>query len=187
MDPENDPALYRRLENDTLRAALELGYLNRRNVLRAVFETVTQRLSYSKSGVQETLRREAVMRGQTSLPRGSLVDLSVHLRASQGVCRHQALACGWLMQRFIAWGELSPVFSIDNNEIVSPQRELEGHVWARHTEPGLEPSVGVTILDVAQNFRGSLGDSFESATWNYGRPDELYLPSNTLDPALIQS
>jgi hypothetical protein len=187
IDPESDKQIYRQLEYGALEEALGRGAMNRKNVIQAIFKVVGQSLVYSKKGVQETLQREADMRGQDVLPRGSIVDLSAHLRAGTGVCRHQALACAWLLERFIARGELGGMPSVDNNEILSPSRNMDGHVWARHTEPCVDPHISVSILDVAQGYQGPLVGSGENAQWNYYRPDEMHLPGNTLDPALVQT
>lgn len=95
---------------------------------------------------------------------GTKVALSSYVLEHAGVCRHQALLAGYLIEKLIDDGVLHGRVSVDRNYIPGEG----GHAWVRYKN-----SKGkVFILDTAQNFRGALEDSKKKASWDYGRPSD---------------
>jgi len=82
-----------------------------------------------------------------------------------GVCRHQALLAGYLLEKLAAQGYLRGKVSIDRNYIPGKG----GHAWVRY-----DNSVGkIFIIDPAQNYCGSLDDAVKGVgSWDYRRPEE---------------
>ena len=82
-----------------------------------------------------------------------------------GVCRHQALLCGYLLEKLIKDERISGKVSVDRNFVEG----LGGHAWARYTTDRGK----VYILDVAQNYKGCLGDmTKKQSRWFYERPED---------------
>jgi hypothetical protein len=100
------------------------------------------------------------------------IELGAFMRAGVGVCRHQALVCAAVLEDFKDAGYLDGHISVDRNERWNPDDEKDkgGHAWVRYTTPKGTPY----ILDVAQNYFGTLEDSTEAARWNYLRPEEEF-------------
>lgn len=93
------------------------------------------------------------------------VNLAEFIAEGKGVCRHQALAAGYLIERAVKQGIIDGDVSVDRNSIPGKG----GHAWARYTSSKGE----VYIIDVAQEFVGSLNKADEEInTWNYRRPNE---------------
>ena len=159
VDPHKYPEEYDRLYETAKRHASPHGEVERGHVLRAVFQTVKDAMPYSKAGVEKVL---------DGLGPDKKIELSSFIANRTGVCRHQALACCALLERFKAEGYIRGNVSADRNMNLSPVGDAGGHAWARYTNSAGE----VFILDVAQNFVGSLAESTKLAQWNYLRPEE---------------
>lgn len=131
-------------------------------LLPAVYETVRDKMPYSQAGV------EAVNRAQ-NISDGDKIALNDYIDAKVGVCRHQALTVGALLESYIDKGDLRGQVSIDRSQTWSPNGEASGHAWVRYTT-----SRGtIYIIDVAQGYIGELTDrSIEHGGWNYLRPEE---------------
>ena len=82
-----------------------------------------------------------------------------------GVCRHQALLAGYLLERLKKEGKIGGDVSVDRNST-----DEGGHAWVRYTN-----SKGkITILDPALNFRGYLKDvQVGDKNWPYYRKSDL--------------
>lgn len=82
-----------------------------------------------------------------------------------GVCRHQALLAGYLLERLAKDGIAGGKVSIDRNSIEGKG----GHAWVRYTN-----SIGkVFIIDVAQEYLGPLKDiAIPEDRWFYERPED---------------
>lgn len=158
VDSEKSPEiqrLYRRVkERATSRGEVKAGG----RVLRAIFEAVKEAMPrQSESAVQKLLRQGGVGLDQK-------ISLDVFLRVGVGVCRHDALACGVLMELAKRDGYLKGKVSVDRN---SSYRG--GHAWARYTHSGGY----VTVLDVALGYCGPLKDADAKKRWVYERPEDF--------------
>lgn len=91
------------------------------------------------------------------------VDLGVFLHEGVGVCRHDALACGVILELMKRDGYIDGTASVDRNQFYGGR-----HAWTRYTD-----RKGVHILDVSLGYLGSLKDS--GATWHYARPEDLQI------------
>lgn len=86
------------------------------------------------------------------------VNLSGFINAGKGVCRHQALLAGYLLERLVGEGKLSGKVSIQRNSIEG----YGAHAWVNFaSEHGNE-----YIVDVAQGFVGKLEDAPDDG-WIY--------------------
>ncbi len=143
----------------------ESGEVIRSNVLGAVFDTVQANMRYSTKGVSNI--RRAFGRED-----GHEIDLGVFMEVGVGVCRHQALACAALLEDFKEAGYLRGQVSLERSHRWDPDNDKDrgGHAWVRYTTYNGNPY----ILDVAQNYFGSVEDSTEEARWNYLRHEEEY-------------
>lgn len=168
VDPNKYPDTYQQWYNLAKKAASKNGIVERGRVLEAVFDTVTKQMPYSQKGVDRLLKNIAHDKGQRTFEDGSKVELAVFMQRHVGVCRHQALAAGALLETFKDEGYIRGQISIDRNIRWSPGDEPGGHAWTRYTSHGGE----VMILDVAQQYFGKLNDSPQAARWNYLRPEE---------------
>lgn len=97
-------------------------------------------------------------------------DSKIYLSAflGGGVCRHQALLTGYLLERLAEEGVVRGQASVDRNYVVG----RGGHAWARYTNYDGD----VFILDSAQDYIGRL-DEIGEYRWFYERPEDskLYL------------
>lgn len=169
IDPEKYPEEYERYYQEAAELA-DLGNgVDPSLVLSAVFTTVESNMSYSQEGVERTLKDIASDEGKTSLPDGTKVELSAFMQEGVGVCRHQALTCAALLERFKDEDHIRGDISVDRNQRWSPREEERGgHAWTRYTaHSGI-----VYIMDVAQGYFGRLENTDADAQWNYMRPEE---------------
>lgn len=89
------------------------------------------------------------------------VALNFFLIHGVGICRHQALAVAYILERLAKEGYVSGKVSVDRNHIPGQG----GHAWVRYRN-----SQGRTfIIDSAQNYCGSV-DDVPRERWLYGRP-----------------
>lgn len=131
-------------------------------ILNAIYATVKESMPYDSDGVDRLL----AMLGTTN---GGEVDLSLFINAGVAECRHQALAAGVLLERFIHEGSITGSVSVDRSMELNPETgEAEGHAWARYTSPRNE----VWIVDVAGEYNGPLEYSPGISEWNYFRPED---------------
>jgi hypothetical protein len=106
----------------------------------------------------------------TSLLTRGMVDKKINLgefiSAGGGVCRHQGLLAGYILERLRDDRELeaSDSISIDRNYLPG----LGGHAWVRYTSSDSTPY----ILDAAQNVVNRL-DHLTGGGWDYRRPTDL--------------
>jgi len=94
-------------------------------------------------------------------------DTKIYLSAyiGGGVCRHQALLTGYLLERLCEQRLIGGRVSIDRNYVPGKG----GHAWVRYKN-----SIGeIYILDSARNYIGKLSDVSESSgRWFYERPED---------------
>jgi len=124
-------------------------------VLKSVYDVVKEAMRPSAEGVDAVVKQFNAQNDQKILL-GCFIDAGV------GVCRHHALACAALLERFKAEKLIRGSPSVDRNS-----NYLGGHAWCRYTN-----SIGeVYILDVSQEKIGRLKD-LSGDTWPYRRPGE---------------
>lgn len=93
---------------------------------------------------------------------GTKISLASFMNLRFGVCRHQALLSGYLIERLIKDKHLQGSVSVDRN-----QSGEDGHAWCRYTSP----SSRIYIVDVAQNLMAPL-ERTTPQHWDYARPYE---------------
>jgi hypothetical protein len=92
------------------------------------------------------------------------INLSYFINAKKGVCRHQALLVGYLLERLTAEGYIDGKVSIDRNSVAG----VGAHAWVRYTSG---TTGDIFIIDPAQKFIGRLEDA--PGNWPYRRPEEM--------------
>lgn len=153
--------------------------------LAATYKAVGEAITYSRSGLDQLLRqlaREPGTKGDHAegLRPGTKVDLSWFLLGGVGICRHQALAAAYVLERMIGNRMISGTVSADRSvRWMGPSGS--GHAWARYTPgPGEDP----VIIDVAEGYLGTLEAAFYrrtmasqgqtgAQTWQYARQEDL--------------
>ena len=134
------------------------GRFRKNLALKAVFDTVNEHFTdRSPTGVYCVT--QAVGGGPDSK-----VHIDCFISKGTGVCRHTALTCAAILERMIERGLLAGQVSNDRNSIPGKG----AHAWCRYTS-----STGaVIILDVMQNFFGTLEGSQKKGVWDYARPED---------------
>ena len=134
----------------------KLGQNNdvKNGILSDVFELVMDEMKYD-----DAFARQAGVDNKNGL-----INLSYFINAKKGVCRHQALLVGYLLERLKGEGYIDGKVSIDRNSVTG-----EGaHAWVRYTSGTTKD---IFIIDPAQRFIGRLEDA--SGNWPYRRPKEM--------------
>lgn len=93
---------------------------------------------------------------------GQKVSLDTFIYEGAGVCRHQALLGGYLLQEMKKDGFVGGDASVDRNYVPGEG----GHAWIRYTNSRGE----VYIVDPANNYIGPLNSA--KARWFYERPTD---------------
>lgn len=165
VDTEKYPNQYNKLLGEVLEKSRDQqGRVMRSKILQAVFDTVSQHMTYSKEGVNQLLSEL----GKGAFKNGTKVNLEHFIEDGVGVCRHQALVAGVLLERLKKVGHIRGEVSVDRSMQWNPKGEKDGHAWVRYTG-----STGdVMILDIAQGYFGFLEDVSDRGGWNYLRPEE---------------
>tara|TARA_Y100000310_G_C20563938_1_gene754500 strand:+ start:500 stop:1114 length:615 start_codon:yes stop_codon:yes gene_type:complete len=93
------------------------------------------------------------------------ISLGCFVKEGYGVCRHMALAAGYILEKFKEEYGLTGETSVDRNSWLR-----WGHAWARHTTVDGD----VIIIDPAQARFGSLEDVTEDpGAWGYRREEDV--------------
>lgn len=123
-------------------------------ILGAVYDSVRQNLPYNGEKTEEVAR-----------PHYGDVKVSIDqfVEARTGVCRHQALLAGYLLERLKKERYVGGTASVDRNTV----RGVGGHAWVRYTNSAGD----VFIIDPAQNYAGALKD-LNKDRWFYERPED---------------
>lgn len=118
------------------------------DILQSVYDIVYQVLQYNEGFAHRIKEKH----------KDQEVNLSGFIDARKGVCRHQALLVGYLLERLIDEGKLHGKASIQRNAIDG----YGAHAWANFTaENGTE-----YIVDVAQEYVGRAKDAPDDG-WIY--------------------
>ena len=179
VDTAKYPEQYEKLLTEVLQKSQDSkGEVRRGKILESVFDTVKEKIQYSQAGVDKILSDI----GDGEFKDGTKVDLGDFIEGGVGVCRHQALAVGALLERLIKNGQIRGKVSVDRSMQYNPNGEKEGHAWVRYTG-----STGdIVILDVAQNKLILLEDADPKEGWNYLRPEEQKtLASKLVGPTAV--
>lgn len=127
------------------------GFKN--GILTDVYDTVQQTLQYDEEFASQMADQY----------RDQKIELGVFIGSGKGVCRHQALLAGYLLERLKDEGKIRGTVSVDRNSI--PGRGA--HAWARYTSH----SGDVNIIDPAQDYAGLI-DNVPENGWFYRRPED---------------
>ena len=133
----------------------ELGLSSnvKNGILSDVFELVMDQMRYDGDFVSVASKEF----------KNQKINLSYFIDNKKGVCRHQALMAGYLLERLKNEGYIDGDVSIDRNSV--PGRGA--HAWVRYKSA----TSGVTyIIDPAQNWAGRLDDA--PGNWPYQRPED---------------
>lgn len=133
------------------------GEKYKHNILNQVFNLAKFKLPYNNELVNSILKKY-------DLAHDTKIRLGIYMAEGGGVCRHQALLAGYLLEKLKADGMINGTASIDRNYI----KGLGGHAWVRYTNSKGD----VYIIDPAQNFIGSLADAETKGKWSYKRPED---------------
>lgn len=127
----------------------------KQNLLNNVWTLTMRLMPYDETNVQR--QRSRLHKKNQKISLGCFMG--------GGVCRHQALLAGYMLERLGKEGLVRGKVSIDRNSIESEG----GHAWVRYTN-----SAGkVFILDPAQRYIGSLHEErIEARRWLYERPED---------------
>lgn len=160
VDDEKQPLLqltYSNCLNRILSKSGKKGHGYKQFVLPEVYDTVSRSIpSYS----QEKLDR---LHEQYGIKPKQKVGLDVYI-GNGGMCRHQALLGGYLLERLGNEGYIGGRASIERNIIGD-----NGHAWVRYTNSQGE----IYIVDTARQYLGSLQESLKvRGGWDYRRPEE---------------
>lgn len=144
------------------------GQVRKNLILDAVYDLVSERMHYSLEGVERILQKAG---GED----GTKIALDMYIGNGIGVCRHQALYAGVLLEMLGKAGFVSGKVSVDRNRVLNDiDDKYDGHAWARYTN-----SVGeVYIIDPAQRRIGSLSEFMERRNggeknvWDYARKED---------------
>ncbi len=168
VDADKYPAINESLEEVMRRITTAEGKVDKNQALGAVFELVSERMKYDMAAVDTIFRTAGHGRD------GAKIALDTYINSGVGVCRHQALYTGALLEGLQKRGVLSGRASVERNEMKLDDRDrFDGHSWVRYTN-----SAGnVYILDVAQQKIDTLDNLMQARrgggdVWDYGRKED---------------
>ena len=174
VDYDEDPELIDEAVDSVLQASTTTaGKLDKNLVLDATLSYVLSHMRYDADAVDKLFEEEL------GGVRGRKVSLGRYIDDDEGgfgVCRHQALFAGIILEQMAERGILGGRASVERNTIRrGADGKDDGHSWARYTN-----SVGdVFILDAAQQQRVlSLEEAMElnrqnpDVNWDYARPED---------------
>lgn len=145
------------------------GSIDKSRVLEEVFNHVRRTMRYDASRVNEIFSKEL---GGVD---GTKIALDFYVEQGVGVCRHQALYAGAILEKLGDRGVIRGQASVDRNMIKRDKEDkYDGHAWVRYTNYSGE----VFILDVAQGRLASLDRLMKERrelgerVWDYGRPED---------------
>ncbi len=124
-------------------------------VLKEVWELVMKKMPYNLEATQRVIAEHT---------HDDKFALDSFLLNKVGICRHQALLGGYLLEKLIAEGKIHGRVSVDRNYV----EEKGGHAWVRYTNSNNE----VFIIDPAQHYFGRL-DEIDEDRWFYERPSDI--------------
>lgn len=155
VDSQKSNSLLSLYEKAKKRAMFK-GQVDKALILLSVFKVVSEKLKYDSSKVEKIVKKAGVKKDKK-------INLENFVKAEAGICTHQALLCGVLLELFIKDKYLRGKVSVDRNSVYR-----NGHAWCRYTTSGGK----VFIMDVANDFMGSLEKGLEKGIWCYNRAED---------------
>ena len=150
--------VFRRVE-DAAREHKQRGVGRKNVLLNAVYDVTRDEMSYDEAKVERILDE---LLGKER--EDKKIELTVLINDHVGVCRHQVLLVGYLIERLIRQGNLRGCVSIDRNAVPG----IGAHTWVRYTSH----SGKVFILDTSLGYIGPLEGSEKVGGWDYRRPED---------------
>ena len=153
VDPKygSVPELY----NEAKQLAEQRPGKTKHQAIKSAYDTIQDTLEYDEEEVQKIVSNYSA-KNDVKLP------LDKFIEEGFGLCRHQALATGAVLEQFQEEGYLTGDISIDRN-----RDEGYGHAWVRY-----ENSSGdVYIVDPTQDVLEPL-ERTRSERWDYSRPED---------------
>jgi hypothetical protein len=177
IDYRKNPQLIDAAVSDVMAAARDpqTGRVRKDQIMRSVFNRVSDTMQYDAVAVAKIFEDE--LGGKE----GKKISLNSYIERGVGVCRHQALFAGVILERLKDEGVIGGTASVDRNMVRSgPDGEYDGHAWVRYTNSGGD----VFILDIAHKKLMSLEDAMAqhakdpAGTWDYARPEDKHAARN---------
>ena len=139
---------------------LIVGRTSVEGVLQLIYELTNRYIPYDERAVDD-------INLEHNLSNDAKVSLGVYMGRG-GVCRHQALLSGYLLEKMIDEGKLPGEVSIDRNSV----KGVGGHAWVRYNQnPTSKDLNSISIIDPAQKYIGKLSQ-IPSDAWFYMRPSD---------------
>lgn len=161
---DDDPSLIDAAVDTVIEKCTVDGKFQKNYALDAVYQHVLSSMRYDKAAVNDIFMRP--LKGRD----GAKISLSHYIQEGVGVCRHQALYAGIILEQLADRGYMNGTVSVRRNAVKGEGSEkYDGHAWVRYTNS----SGDVFILDVAQQVLGSLPELAEKhrknprSVWNY--------------------
>lgn len=173
VDPNQHSQVYERLYERVKEKASSRGVVSQHALMLHLGRVVEQQVKYSFSRADRVIGRNTAGWPKEQAVAAPAINLGEYVKAKGGICTHQALAIGYLAERFTEEGYLPfSGVSVDSNCARRiGERVGQGHSWTRLTHENGE----VLIYDAANRFYGplSLVQSAEWGTyWPYARPED---------------
>lgn len=128
------------------------------DILKDVWQLVMDKIPYSEAAVESLAEESAGKKDYKEA-------LDSYIIVRGGVCRHQALLAGYLLEKLISEGKLNGKVSVDRNSVPGKG----GHAWVRYTNSQNK----VFIIDPAQEYIGGLDNVENTERWFYERPEDM--------------
>ena len=143
----------------------DFGLSSPLTTLFAVFDTIKDNLAYAEDLYEQFVADHKLIDDKP-------VALSVFLAGGYGVCTHQALLAGFLVERAIKESIINGEVSVDRNSTL-----WGAHAWARYTESrrlrNFFQRTAYIVDATPRNFVGTLSESLQKASWVYFRESEI--------------
>ncbi len=153
---EKSPQLQLAYFETKQRIMRKAGEIYRHLVLPTTYQIVKEKLEYSDYKTEQIIKKYNSNNDQK-------ISLGLFLEEGHGVCRHQALLAGGILEQFIDEGYIRGKVSVDRNSFFH-----SAHAWCRYTS-----SKGIVmILDPTQDFIGTLKNSLKICSWDYRRDED---------------
>lgn len=130
-------------------------------IMQTVYDLVRLVMPYSQRIVDEVGHNYGASHSDVK------IRLDRFVEAGGGVCRHQALLAGYLLEKAINEHRLRGRVSVDRNILPA----IGGHAWTRYVTSDRR----ILIIDAAQSYCGLMMDTEgkQFGPWFYARPGEI--------------
>lgn len=168
IDTERPDSLINAAYDEILQRISPDGMPNKQLALETVFHYVREKMPYDAQTVDWIFQKK--LEGQD----GQEVSLDMYIAYGAGVCRHQALFAGVLLEKLVDAGILTGKVSVDRNQSrMAQDDEYSGHAWVRYTNSRgdviiLDPAHGV--IDMLPNLQAARRRG--ETVWDYTPRDD---------------